>query len=38
MTELTKYLIATVFLFFFLGTLAILSELIPMLIDRALPL
>ena len=38
MSELTKYLIATVVLFFWIGAIAILSQLIPLMIDRALPL
>jgi len=38
MNDLGKYLIASVFLFVFLGAIAFLSQLIPMWIDRALPL
>lgn len=38
MNELTKYLIATVLLFLWIGGIAILAQLIPMLIKGALPL
>ena len=38
MTDLEKYLIATVILFFWIGGIAILSQLIPAMIQRALPL
>ena len=38
MSELTKYLIATVVLFFWIGGIAILSQLIPLWIKGALPL
>lgn len=37
MTELTKYLIATVVLFFWIGAIAILAQLIPMWIASYLP-
>ena len=38
MTDLQKYIIATVLLFFWIGGIAFLSQLIPMWIDRALPI
>lgn len=38
MSELEKYIVATVLLFVFFGILFFLSALIPMLIERALPL
>lgn len=38
MTELEKYLLATVLLFFWIGGIAILSQLIPLWLSRALPL
>lgn len=38
MSELEKYLIATVLLFLWIGGIAILAQLIPMLIKGALPL
>lgn len=38
MSELTKYLIATVILFFWIGAIAILAQLIPMMLKGALPL
>lgn len=38
MTELSKYFIAVVFLFFFIGGIALLTQLIPLWISRALPL
>jgi len=37
-SELTKYLIATVLLFFWIGGVAILAQLIPLLLKGALPL
>jgi len=37
-SELEKYLIATVLLFFWIGAIAILAQLIPMLLKGALPL
>lgn len=38
MSELQKYLLATVLLFVWIGAIALLAQLIPMWIDRALPL
>ena len=38
MSDLMKYLLATVLLFFFIGGIALLTELIPLLISRAIPL
>lgn len=38
MTELEKYLIATVVLFFWIGAIAVLAQLIPQMIEKALPL
>ena len=38
MSELQKYLLATVFLFFFFGLLAFLSQWIPLLIEKRLGL
>lgn len=38
MSELEKYLIATVLLFFWIGGIMILSQLIPLWIKGALPL
>ena len=38
MSELTKYLIATVVLFFWIGGIMVLSQLIPLWISGALPL
>lgn len=33
-----KYLIATVILFFWIGAIAILAQMIPQMIQKALPL
>ena len=38
MNELTKYLLATLLLFFWIGGIAILAQLIPLMLKGALPL
>ena len=38
MSELGKYLSATIAVILFLGLLAVLSQLVPALVDRVVPL
>jgi len=38
MTELEKYLSATIAVLLFMGLLAVLSQLVPALVDRVVPL